>query len=159
MFLKNYNHLKNKEIYILIFLFLSSFLVRIPAIFVLGDTSLDNEWNILVNNLIEHGQFLYSGQLPNIFMPPLYAFYLYFFSIFGLEEQNYVYLILLSQVLLSSISVSVFYKLNKIFFSQKISFYGSLLFSLFPLYIYACSQISSITLQVFFTIFFFLFFF
>ena len=71
----------------------------------------------------------------------------------------YSYDILLSQVLLSSISVAVFYKLNKIFFSQKISFYSSLLFSLFPLHIYACSQISSITLQVFLTILFFYFFF
>jgi 4-amino-4-deoxy-L-arabinose transferase-like glycosyltransferase len=158
MFLKNYHHLKKKEIYILIFLFLSSVLIRIPTIFILGDASLENEWKDIVNSLSEHGQFLYKG-LPNIFMPPLYAFYLYFFSIFNLEEQNYIQLILLSQVLLSSISVAVFYKLNKIFFSQKISFYSSLLFSLFPLHIYACSQISSITLQVFLTILFFYFFF
>jgi len=158
MFLKNYHHFKNKEIYILIFLFLSSVLIRIPTIFILGDASLENEWKDIVNSLSEHGQFLYKG-LPNIFMPPLYAFYLYFFSIFNLEEQNYIQLILLSQVLLSSISVAVFYKLNKIFFSQKISFYSSLLFSLFPLHIYACSQISSITLQVFLTILFFYFFF
>jgi len=158
MFLKNYHHLKKKEIYILIFLFLSSVLIRISTIFILGDASLENEWKDIVNSLSEHGQFLYKG-LPNIFMPPLYAFYLYFFSIFNLEEQNYIQLILLSQVLLSSISVAVFYKLNKIFFSQKISFYSSLLFSLFPLHIYACSQISSITLQVFLTILFFYFFF
>mgnify|MGYP000619119159 CR=1 FL=1 len=158
MFLNNYHHFKNKEISILIFLFLSSVLIRIPTIFILGDASLENEWKDIVNSLSEHGQFLYKG-LPNIFMPPLYAFYLYFFSIFNLEEQNYIQLILLSQVLLSSISVAVFYKLNKIFFSQKISFYSSLLFSLFPLHIYACSQISSITLQVFLTILFFYFFF
>jgi len=158
MFLKNYHHLKNKEIYILIFLFLSSVLIRIPAILILGDTGLDNEWKDIVNGLNESGQLLYKG-LPNILMPPLYAYYLYFFSIFNLEEQNYIQLILLSQVLLSSISVAVFYKLNKIFFSQKISFYSSLLFSLFPLHIYACSQISSITLQVFLTILFFYHFF
>jgi len=158
MFLKNYHHFKNKEIYILIFLFLSSVLIRIPAILILGDTSLENEWKDIVNNLNESGQFLYKGS-PNILMPPAYAFYLYFFSIFNLEEQNYIRLILSSQILLSSISVVVFYKLNKIFFSQKISFYGSLLFSLFPLYIYACSQISSITLQVFLTILFFYYFF
>ena len=158
MFLKNYHHLKKKEIYILIFLFLSSVLIRIPTIFILGDASLENEWKDIVNSLSEHRQFLYKG-LPNIFIPPLYAFYLYFFSIFNLEEQNYIQLILLSQVLLSSISVVVFYKLNKIFFSQKISFYSSLLFSLFPLHVFACSQISSISLQICLTMFFFHFFF
>ena len=56
MFLKNYHHLKNKEIYILIFLFLSSALVRIPAILVLGDAGLDNEWKEIVSNLIEYGR-------------------------------------------------------------------------------------------------------
>ena len=158
MFLNNYHHFKNKEISILIFLFLSSVLFRIPAILLLGDISLENEWKDIVGSSIEHGKFLYKG-LPNIFMPPLYAFYLYFFSIFNLEEQNYIQLILSSQVLLSSISVAIFYKLNKIFFSQKISFYSSLLFSLFPLHIYVCSQISSITLQIFLTILFFYYFF
>ena len=86
MFSRKYHHLKNKEIYILIFLFLFSFLIRIPAIFILGDTSLANEWKDIVNNLIEHKQFLYRD-LPNLFMPPLYAFYLYFFSTFGFGEQ------------------------------------------------------------------------
>ena len=74
---------------------------------------------------------------------------LYIFSFIGLEDQNYILLILSSQVLLASISVAVFYKINKIFFSKKMSFYSSLLFSVIPLHVYACSQISSITLQIF----------
>jgi len=158
MFSRKYHHLKNKEIYILIFLFLFSFLIRIPAIFILGDTSLENEWKDIVNNLIEHKQFLYRD-LPNLFMPPLYAFYLYFFSTFGFGEQLYISTILYSQILLSAISIIIFYKLNKNFFSEKISFYSSILLSLFPLYIYACVQISSITLQVFLIILFFFYFF
>jgi 4-amino-4-deoxy-L-arabinose transferase-like glycosyltransferase len=76
-----------------------------------------------------------------------------------LEDQNYIRFILLSQVLLASISVAVFYKINKLFFSQKISFYNSVLFSIFPIYVYASSQISSISLQVFLIILFFYFFF
>ena len=158
MSLNKYHHLKNKEIYILIFLIIFSILIRIPAVLIFGDTSLENEWKDIVNNLIESGELLYRGA-PNLFMPPLYAFYLYFFSIFKLEGQNYILLILLSQVLLSSISVAVLYKLNKLFFSHKISFYSSLLFSLFPLYIYASTKISSINLQVFLTIIFFFYFF
>ena len=92
-------------------------------------------------------------------MPPLYAYYLYFFSFFNLEEQQYIQLILSSQIFLSLLSVAIFYKINKIFFSQKVSFYSSLFYSLFPLHLYACSQISSISLQTFLTVLFFYFFF
>ena len=91
-------------------------------------------------------------------MPPLYAYYIYFFSIFSSEEAKITFIVLSSQVLLASISVSIFYKLNKIFFSQKISFYSSLLFSVFPLHLYACSQISSISLQTFLIILFLYYF-
>tara|TARA_Y100000590_G_scaffold209395_1_gene237241 strand:+ start:19175 stop:20422 length:1248 start_codon:yes stop_codon:yes gene_type:complete len=166
MFLDNYHHLKKNEIYTLFLLVLFSIFARIPAIFIFGDTNLDNEWGVLVNNLINHGTLAINYQnydlhkyvLPNVFMPPLYAYYLYFFSIFNLSEQSYINLILLSQIILATISVLIFYKLNKFFFSQKLSFYSSLLFSLFPLHVYACTQISSITLQVCLTILFFYFF-
>ena len=163
MYLNNYQYLKNKETYLLIFLFLFSFLIRIPIIFIFGDTSLENEWEILVHNLIIHGQLVYErfGEflLPNLWMPPLYAYYIYIFSFFGLEGQNHVLLVLFSQVLLASISVAVFYKINTLFFSKKLSFYSSLLYSLFPLHLYACGQISSISLQTFLLILFFYFFF
>jgi len=59
MYLNNYQQLKNKETYLLIFLFLFSFFIRIPSIFIFGDTSLENEWKILVNNLTNYGK-LYS---------------------------------------------------------------------------------------------------
>ena len=164
MFLNSYHQIKSKEIYVLTFLILFSAFIRIPVILIYGDSNLEHEWELLVNNLIEHGQLVYeifdNGiLLPNLWIPPLYAYYLYCFSFFGLEDQNYIRLILLSQVLLASISVAVFYKINKLFFSKKISFYNSVLFSIFPIYVYASSQISSISLQVFLIILFFYFFF
>ena len=164
MFLNSYHQIKSKEIYVLTFLILFSAFIRIPVILIYGDSNLEHEWELLVNNLIEHGQLVYeifdNGMLlPNLWMPPLYTYYLYCFSFFGLEDQNYIRFILLSQVLLASISVAVFYKINKLFFSQKISFYNSVLFSIFPIYVYASSQISSISLQVFLIILFFYFFF
>jgi len=162
MYLNKYQHLKNKETYFFIFLFLFSLLIRLPVILLFGDTSLVNEWENLVHNLITHGKLTYDLDgflLPNLYMPPLYAYYLYFFSFFNLENKNYIILILSSQILLASISVVVFYKINKLFFSQKISFYSSLMFSLFPLHMYACSQISSISLQMFLAIFYLYFFF
>ena len=164
MFLNSYHQSKNKEIYVLVLLMLFSALIRIPVILIYGDTSLENEWGLLVNNLIKHGQLIYEifdngFLLPNLWMPPLYAYYLYCFSFLGLEDQNYILLILLSQVLLASISVAIFYKINKLFFSQKVSFYSSLLFSIFPLHVYASGQISSISLQIFLMVLFFYFFF
>ena len=163
MYLNNYQQLKNKEVFIIIFLLITSVVVRIPAILILGDADLDNEWKILVNNLINHETLAFrnfdGNLIPNLYMPPLYPFYLYFISIITPEQQNYINLILASQILLATLSVFLFYEINKFFFSKKISFYSSLIFSLFPLHIYACSQISSITLQIFlFLLFFYLFF-
>ena len=120
MYLYNYKFFKKKETFVLISLILISVLIRIPVILILGDVNLENEWGILVNNLIEHGVLALkkfdSFLLPNLWMPPLYAYYIYLFSFFNLEDQNFVLLILSSQVLLASISVGVFYKINKIFF-------------------------------------------
>ena len=167
MFLKNYHYLKNKEIYLLILLILFSIFIRIPVIFLYGDIALENEWLILVNNLSKHGilAFDYHDQnlakylFPNLYMPPLYAYYVYVFLAFGLESQNYILTILFSQALLASISVAIFYKISKLFFSKTISLSISLLYSLFPLHVYACSQISSISLQTFLTILFIYLFF
>ena len=167
MFFKNYHYLKNKEIYVIILLILFSIFIRVPVIFLYGDIVLENEWLILVNNLTNHGilAFDYHDQnlakylFPNLYMPPLYAYYTYFFSTFGLASPNYILIILFSQVLLASISVAIFYKISEIFFSKKISLSISLLYSLFPLHVYACSQISSISLQTFLTVLFIYLFF
>ena len=163
MYLNSFQHLKNKETYLLIFLFLFSFLVRIPAIVIFGDTSLENEWKIIVNNLTNYGKlslFNFDNFLiPNVFMPPLYAFYLYFFKFFNFTNDIYILVVLFSQNILSSFSVVIFYIINKLFFSNKISLLGALIFLLFPLHVYACGQISSGILQSFLTITFFYFFF
>ena len=162
MYLNNYQHLKNKETYLLFFLFLFSFLIRIPVIFIFGDTRLDNEWGIIVNNLTDYGKFslVNFGDffVPSLFMPPLYAFYLYFFKIFHFNNEIYIQVVLFSQIILSSFSVVIFYNINKFFFSNNICILGTLIFSLFPLHIYACAQISSIILQSFLMITFFYFF-
>ena len=103
MFRYNYHPLKNKERSTLIFLILFSALVRIPVILTLGDTGLEHEWKTIIENLTKHGVFSnknFDGFLiPNLFMPPLYAYYLYFFSLINLEEQSFVQLILYSQIL------------------------------------------------------------
>ena len=163
MYLHNYQHSKYKETYLLIFLFLFSFLIRIPGIFIFGDTNLENEWRILVNNLTDHGTLSLTNFgdffVPNLFMPPLYAFYLYFFKIFNFDNELYIQVVLFSQTILSSFSVVIFYIINRLFFSKKISIFGTLIFSVLPLHIYACGKISSAILQSFLIIIFFYFFF
>lgn len=164
MFLKNYQHFKKKQIFSGVFLFLISFFIRIPIIIIFGDEILEYEWENLVFNLVHNGKLVWQTfdngfLLPNSWMPPLYAYYLYLFTFLGLENQNYILLILYSQALIAALSIMLFYNLNKLFFSNKVSFYSSLVFSFFPLYLYACSQVSSISLQVFLTIAFLYFFF
>jgi len=163
MFLNNYQYPKKKETFKIILLFLVSIFIRIPIVLFFGDINLENEWIILHDNLTKHGTLAlknFEGYLlPNLWMPPLYAYYIYFFSFFKLDHQNFISLILFSQVFLASISVIIFYKINKLFLPNKISLFNALLFSLFPLYAYSCSQISSASLHIFLAMFFYYFFF
>ena len=56
---------------ILFFLILLSFLVRLVAILLYGDTEIENEWGILLNNLYEHKTYAYhtfeNKIIPNYF--------------------------------------------------------------------------------------------
>jgi len=158
-----------RENFSILVLLISAFLIRIPIVIIYGDTEIENEWYVLLKNLTEHNilsmkDFGLNADgsinfLPNLWMPPLYAYYLYALSLIKLEHQNFLFLVLFSQALLSSISVIVFYKINKLFFSEKLSFYSSLVFSFFPLYLYSCTQTSSISLTIFISIFLYYFFF
>ena len=85
MLIKYFQHYQKKEANLLLLLFFFSLIVRVPIILLYGDTSLDHEWKHLVRNLIENGQLVYESfdgvLLPNLWMPPLYAYYLYILSL------------------------------------------------------------------------------
>ena len=90
-------------------IFLISFALRLLISFVYGDHSLQNEWEILVRNLIEHNTLamINFGDLyvPNLWMPPLYAYFLFSISIFFESLNNtYINTVLITQCLLSSIT-------------------------------------------------------
>ena len=93
-------------------------IVRIPTIHFFGDQRLENEWSILVNNLANHGELAFRNfgdfYIPNLFMPPLYIWFLYIFKLLNLSNENYLYLILYSQAILASISLTTFYFICKI---------------------------------------------
>jgi len=159
---KNIEILKNEN-NLMLLLFLFSALIRIPIVIIFGDTHLDNEWGTLLYNLINYqtlsqqafGDFL----LPNLWLPPLYAYFMYILSFTGLENQNLVLLILFVQVFLSAVAVVFFYKVSRFFLSETLSFCSALVFSIFPIYLYASSQISSASVAIFLMIFFYFFLF
>ena len=128
-------------------------LLRIISIYFYRDIEIVNEWGIIVKNLEENNILsVHSVQgvpVPNIFMPPLYPLFLYSIKIFFSNTDNFLWMIYFIQLLLALISIYLAYRIFLEFFSENISFIGSLFFSIFPLNVYAVSQISSIVLQMF----------
>ena len=149
-----------KNIFLLIAL---SFIIRLISIYFFHDTRVDNEWGILLNNLVKFKTYsLHTTEnlsIPSVLMPPLYAYFLYFIKIITFEKINFLTLLISIQIILSTISVYIFYQINKKLFSEKINLINSYIFSLFPLNIYAAGQVSSITLQIFLLLLFILFLF
>ncbi len=151
---------------VFILLFLTAF-SRVIAFYFYGDTQLENEWRILVNNLSEKGvlglyvlddQFeiiLKSATanetvLPSAFMPPLYAYFIFIIKSVFENFINYINVIIFFQIFLSTVAVYFFYKIIYASENLNFSFYSTLFFSLFPINIYSTVQISSISIQVFF---------
>ena len=163
MLFKILQKLELNENSLLISLFTISFLIRVPVIYFFGDTTVTNEWGQLLYYLVNHNilslrEVPIGEPLPNLLMPPLYAYYLYIFSLLELKTNNYIFLVLLSQVILASISVVVFFKINRFFFTKRISFISSIVFSLFPIYLYASGKISSVSLTIFLALLFYYYF-
>jgi len=140
-----------KKIYI--FLFLISLVSRILISYYYGDRNLENEWAILLGNLYNNNvlSMIRFGDLfvPNLWMPPVYAYFIYLHAIlFGMSDNLAIHVIF-SQILISSLTTIIFYKILCFFFSYKVSFGGAIVFSNFPLIVYSASQISSITIYLF----------
>ncbi len=160
-----------QNIYIILILSLAS---RLFAGLYFSDNTLVNEWAILVHNLELSGTLGYHvitsdlniipkladpGEtvLPSVFMPPLYAYFIYFIKLISFETFSYVKVIILVQIFLSLITVFVFFEILKNFYNKKITFIATLIFSLFPLNVYSSVQISSISLQLFLLVYYFFF--
>ena len=140
----------NHNLKIILFI---SIIARVFAIIFFRDVEVDNEWGILLKNLEENNILsVHSVQgvpVPNIFMPPLYPLFLFSIKIFFNSLEPFLWSIQFIQLLLGVISIYLTNKILLQFFSEKLSAIGTLIFSLFPINVYAVSQISSIILQVF----------
>ena len=153
----------NINFYLLLGLIILSFLLRFVVVYFVRDIAIGNEWNILIDNLVKfksYSLYTFDNQLiPSVYMPPMYPFFIYLIKIItSFEGGNLIHLIIFIQIILSTYSVYVFYQLNQNFFSEKLSLINSFIFSFVPLNLYACGQISSINLQIIFSLLFLKFF-
>ena len=153
----------NIKIYFLLWLIVLSFLLRLIVVYFYRDIDLQsvnvNEWNILLENLIKYKSYslyIFENQpIPSVFMPPIYPFFLYLIKVTtSFEEVNLLYAIIFIQIILSTYSVYLFYQLNQNFFSNKLSLINSVVFSIIPLNVFYCGQISSVNLQIIFSLLF-----
>lgn len=123
-----------------------------------GDRFFEMEWKILYYNLVNNSALSYYSinelLIPSVYMPPLYAYFLYLFSFLSLSETLTVKLILTSQCILSGLSIYIFFKILNNFFNEKYSYLISILYMIYPLNFYSSSQISSVSLQIFLFIFY-----
>ena len=127
-------------------------LTRIFALYYFRDVEVANEWGILLENL-EKNKILsvHSVQgepVPNIFMPPLYPIFLYCIKFFVTNIELFLWVVQFIQLIFAIISIYLAFKILTEFFSKNISYVGTLIFAIFPLNVYAVSQISSATIQI-----------
>lgn len=135
---------------------------RIITIYFFGDAVIDKEWGAMLYNL-EHNQILSSRSVdgvpvPNLFMPPLYAWFLFIIKLLVSDSNLFLTATFAIQLLLSVGSIFLMFLILLSLFDKKISLLGTAIYTFFPLNIYAVSQISSITLQMFLINLFLLFF-
>ena len=164
----------NLNLLIITFIFLSV-VARLISVYFFADTKIDNEWGTLVHNLEVSGilgmnvviddftalhRLANPGDtvLPSVFMPPLYAYFIYYLKLLSTNLFDLLKIIFFVQIVLSLISTYIFFKIIKKFENFNISFSLTLIFSFFPIYIYSSSQVSSIVLQIFLLLFYFYFY-
>ena len=102
--------LDTKIFIILIF----STIIRLISIYLFGDTSVDNEWGIMLKNLEQYQMLSVRSvdgvPVPNIFMPPLYPLYLYSIKFFINDLELFLIFIKGFQLIFSLISIIITYK-------------------------------------------------
>ncbi len=136
-----------------------SFLLKSIFVFFFHEQNLSAEWAILFSNFQNFGSYSYyvfnNEGIPSSYMPPLYFLFLYVNKIISFDLINFLYLVFFNQILLSTISVYIFYKICNNFLSHNYSLVGALIFSIFPLLVYGNGLVSSATLQLFLYLLFF----
>ena len=145
------NFSNSQKLYLIAFL---SLFFKAIIVFFFHEKALTDEWSILFNNFYKVNFFSYYNfenlYLPTSYMPPLYFFFIVFCKYVSFEIFNYIYVIYFFQLIISTLSIFVFFDFCKKFISNNnLCLFGVLIFSLFPLIVIATALISSATLQIF----------
>lgn len=123
------------------------------SIYFFGDSKIDNEWGIMLNNLENYKilsiRSVEGVPVPNLFMPPLYPMFLYSIKLAIKNYDFFINTVLTIQLILSLVSIIFIFKILLQIFAKKLSLIGTLIYAFFPLNIYAASQTSSVVLQMF----------
>ena len=90
----------------------------------------NNAFNLEQNNILSV-RAVDGVPVPNIFMPPLYPIFLYVIKIPFEDINLFLNVVLIIQLILSIITIFFAHKIFLEFFSTKISFLGTIIFSLF----------------------------
>ena len=126
-------------------------ILRVFAIYFYGDSEVDNEWAIMLNNLEQEKilsvRSIDGISVPNIFMPPLYPIFLYLIKLPLITSDYYLDVVFLIQLLISVISIYLTHKILLEIFSINESYIGSTLFALFPLNIYYLQHLQYLVLH------------
>ena len=130
-----------------------SFFIKLIFVVFFHEKNLSDEWAILFQNFQSfktYSYYIFDGEaISSSYMPPLYFVFLYLNKILSFDKINFLYLIYLNQILISSITVYLFYRLCKNFLDERFSLLGAFIFSVFPLMVYSNGLISSACIQLF----------
>ena len=145
------NFSSSQKLYLIAFV---SLFFKIIIVFFFHEKALTDEWSILFNNFYKVKFFSYYNfenlYVPTSYMPPLYFFFILFCKYVSFEIFNYLYIIYFFQLLISTLSIFVFFNFCKKFLSDhNLCLFGVLIFSFFPLVVIATALISSATLQIY----------
>lgn len=135
-----------------LFIILIALILRLISIYYFRDFEVANEWGIILENLEKNSilsvHTVQGTPVPNIFMPPLYPFFLYIIKLFFNSIDFFLWTVQFLQLAFALITIYLANKILLEFFSENLSAIGTLTFAIFPLNVYAVSQISSITIQI-----------
>ena len=140
-------------------LIIFSLLVKTIFVFFFHEKNLSHEWLILFENFQKFNEYSFyvfnEEPVPSSYMPPLYFFFLYLNKLFSFGSFNFLYSVYFFQIIFSTISVYLFFKLSNFFLIKKYALIGTGIFSVFPMLIYSNGLVSSASLQLFLNLLFF----
>jgi 4-amino-4-deoxy-L-arabinose transferase-like glycosyltransferase len=133
---------------------------------VAGDRELAFEWAVIVPSILDGRGFSYyhvddadrivaeplenpRAALPSAYMPPAYALFLAGLGLVFGVGRNGVAIAEIAQALLGAATCLLLYRIALLKFDRRVAIGAALVLAVYPLAVYASSQISAVTLYVF----------